>query len=47
MREPDVRILRVIDPLTFVESRVKKDKEIVGDRKTYDDVIKEEYLSKK
>lgn len=26
MREPDVRILRVIDPLTHFEVRVKKDK---------------------
>ena len=47
MREPDVRILRVIDPLTFVEARAKKEKELVGERKTYDDVIREEYLSNK
>ena len=47
MREPDVRILRVIDPLTFVEARAKKEKEVVGGRKTYDDVIREQYLSNK
>ena len=47
MQEPDVRVLRVIDPMTFVEARIRKTGDLVAKRKTYDDVIREQYLKGK
>ena len=43
MMEPDSRVLRVIDPLTFVQARTLASKEVEEQSKTYDDLVREQY----